>query len=214
LNLDPNSPSDWQRVETDLRSEDPKLFELPPQPSAVNKAETAKQVALLRQMRKLTAERGLDLAKRSDFELTESLAKQELEKKEPITVHISFAKQHDTRFTYVDLITEYLSERGLADTSENREAARKFFVALAEKRGMLKMDPALLRMNDLNYENYRIITGQFSYHGRSVSTLRLDVESKTPIGPSLNWLPACNTKYKELCSRRYEVMALYMKFVC
>jgi hypothetical protein len=106
LNLDPNSPSDWQRVETDLRSEDPKLFESAPQPSVVNKSETARQVALLKLMRQIAFEQNLNVSRREDFDQAERLAKEKqeisLDRKAQIDLgkKISLSLQRSGRVTF------------------------------------------------------------------------------------------------------------------
>lgn len=69
---------------------------------------------------------------------------------------VSFARQPAApAVTMESLIATWIAERGLEDTPDNRTKAREYFARLAERRGMIELNPALLRMNDLNWLNYQ-----------------------------------------------------------
>jgi hypothetical protein len=153
----------WLKAESETRRLNPGLgYDTPSAAASVNKSETARQTALLMRMRKIATEQNLSLTKALDFLEAERLAKQQLSEKKqgPITFRVHLTKQPaPVQFSYENLIAEYLAERGLQDVPENREAARRFFIGLAERRGMTRMDPALLAMNDSVYQTYRSLVG-------------------------------------------------------
>ena len=145
---DPKQLFENFRREAKVRSKNPGIdeFETPSARPSVNRDETLKW---LDQSKRFCVNR-----EETGYVLGAKIPKQE-PATGPVRVRYSFLKQTPAiLFTLYDLISEWLVERNLQDTPFNRDTAHKFFMNVAQRRGMTVLDAGLLRLSDASYANY------------------------------------------------------------